>query len=582
MKCDVAIIGGGPAGSTVGSLLKKYCPWVHVVILEQEKFPRDHVGESHLPAISEILNEMGVWEKVEAANFPIKIGGTYRWGHSDDLWDLEFVPGASFVEEERPGAYSGQRLLTAFQVDRSIYDKILLDHAASLGCEVYEEVKVKSVPKEGDRVLGLQVEPTSGSLPPKLADGMVEARYYIDASGERGVIRSAMEVGVNYPTTLRNIAIWDYFQDADWAVSIGKGGTRIQVMSLGWGWMWFIPITETRTSVGLVLPADYYKASGKSREELFLLAIEEEPLIRELLRNAHRENVLQATKDWNFVADRIVGENWFLAGDSCGFADPILSAGMTLAHTGARRVAYTLLEFIRGEFDPAWLRQEYQDLQLEQIAQHMRFAEFWYKNNGIFTDLKAYCSEIAKDRGLTLNADDAFRWLATGGFTRDVPGLASMGSYRLASVKVFAEHFTNSKVSWGSIQNNCFKLNLDFAERSVISYMVDGRIEPVHCWRLEGKHFPVYGVYKVVKDGLTKTSDGVTLMEYCVSQMLDGKAFSSKSECEVVAIEVLEALINDGFVKASLNPDRPMIKVLNLGQEPASFPLNTDNVVVPN
>lgn len=126
METDVAIIGGGPSGSTVGALLRKYSPNLRVAIFEREIFPRDHVGESHLPAISSILDEMGVWDKVEAANFPIKIGGTYRWGASDELWDLDFLVGKPFNDEPRPAKFVGQRRETAFQVDRSIYDKILL------------------------------------------------------------------------------------------------------------------------------------------------------------------------------------------------------------------------------------------------------------------------------------------------------------------------------------------------------------------------------------------------------------------------------------------------------------------------
>lgn len=93
---DVIVIGGGPAGSTLGTLLRKYNPALNVLILEKEQFPREHVGESQLPPISKILDEMGCWDKVEAANFPIKIGATYRWGSSPKLWDFEFLPVRQF------------------------------------------------------------------------------------------------------------------------------------------------------------------------------------------------------------------------------------------------------------------------------------------------------------------------------------------------------------------------------------------------------------------------------------------------------------------------------------------------------
>ena len=88
---DVAIIGGGPAASTVGTLLRKYQPSIRVGIFEKEKFPRDHIGESQLPPISAVLAEMGCWDKVEAANFPIKVGATFRWGAQKEIWDFEFL-----------------------------------------------------------------------------------------------------------------------------------------------------------------------------------------------------------------------------------------------------------------------------------------------------------------------------------------------------------------------------------------------------------------------------------------------------------------------------------------------------------
>jgi 2-polyprenyl-6-methoxyphenol hydroxylase-like FAD-dependent oxidoreductase len=89
---DVAIVGGGPAGSTCASLLRKYRSELRVLVLEREEFPRDHVGESQLPPIGKVLDEMGCWDKVEAAGFPIKLGATFKWGRSKELWDFEFFP----------------------------------------------------------------------------------------------------------------------------------------------------------------------------------------------------------------------------------------------------------------------------------------------------------------------------------------------------------------------------------------------------------------------------------------------------------------------------------------------------------
>src|SRR5437763_369759 len=112
---DIAIIGGGPTGSTLATYLKQHKPDLKVVVLEREIFPRDHVGESQLPVVSLILNEMGVWDKVEAAGFPIKIGATYKWGRTKELWDFEFIPPDEFKDQERPAKFEGQRTATAFQ-----------------------------------------------------------------------------------------------------------------------------------------------------------------------------------------------------------------------------------------------------------------------------------------------------------------------------------------------------------------------------------------------------------------------------------------------------------------------------------
>src|SRR6185503_13523882 len=181
---DVAIIGGGPGGSTTGSLLRKYDPNIRVLILEKELFPRDHIGESQLPPISDVLDEMGCWDKVEAANFPIKIGATFRWGHTPELWDFEFLPIKDFKDEPRPAKYVGQRRQTAFQVDRSIYDTILLRHAEELGAIVHEETGIATVERDGDRVTGLVTK-----------DGTrVTARHYVDATGHVGLLRRAMQV----------------------------------------------------------------------------------------------------------------------------------------------------------------------------------------------------------------------------------------------------------------------------------------------------------------------------------------------------------------------------------------------------
>src|SRR5690606_1158989 len=129
--------------------------------------------------VAHILHEMGCWDKVEAANFPVKLGATFTWGADDECWDFDFYPVEQFRDEPRPGRFEGQRRFTAFQVERAIYDKILLDHARELGAEIREEALVREAQREGDAARAL-----------KLASGeTITARWYIDASGAAGLFR---------------------------------------------------------------------------------------------------------------------------------------------------------------------------------------------------------------------------------------------------------------------------------------------------------------------------------------------------------------------------------------------------------
>lgn len=558
--CDVAIIGGGPAGTTAGSLLRKYNPSLRVVILEREAFPREHVGESQLPAISPILNEIGVWDKVEAANFPIKIGATYRWGNTKGYWKFDFLL-RPFVDEPRPARFSQQRESTAFQVDRAVYDKILLDHARELGCEVFEQVKVDAIDTEGDRVLGLSISSQSSDIVAGTAlEGItrIRARHYVDASGVSALLRKKMEIDVSSPTNLRNIAIWDYWQNAEWAESIGTGGTRIQVLSLSWGWIWFIPISPTRTSIGLVHPASKFKEHGKKPEEIYLEAVQSDARVSKLVAKATRERILQSTNDWSYISDRIVGENWFLAGDSCGFADPILSAGMTLAHTSGRRIAYSILELDRGELDPAWIRSEYNQIHRDQILHHIRFADFWYSSNGCFTDLKENCSEIAKHAGLELSAQEAFRWLSTGGFAGEDLSFAMKGTYRFSSIKVFTETLTNGSIDWAITKKNEFRLNLSGAQLSEISVMRDGRIEPTKCYRRQSNILPLNGMYRIVYGAISRESDALRAFSL-MRQALITSRYPAIDEGMFAAYEVLESMILEGWITAKYNKKRPVL-----------------------
>lgn len=559
---DVAIIGGGPAGSTTGTLLKKYNPGLSVVILEREKFPRDHIGESLLPPTSTIINEMGAWDKIEAANFPIKLGATYRWGKNPELWDFDFLPVDRFKEEPRPAKYEGVRTVTAFQVDRSIYDTILLDHAKGCGCDVRQETKVAFVSREGDRVTGLVLE--NGET--------ITARYYVDASGNGGILRRAMGVECDYHPNLQNIAIWDYWQNAEWAVNIGVGGTRIQVRSLPYGWIWFIPMGPTRTSIGLVIPVEYYKASGKRPAELYERALAEEQTYADLLKNATSEGKLQSTKDWSFLADRNYGENWYLAGECAGFADPILSVGVTMAHVAGKQLAYTINEIEFGG-DPEWLKQEFGSRQRQRIQTHIRFGDYWYTANEQFKELKEFTTTLADAVGLDLSPEEAWDWIARGGFI-DEEATVGLGGFNLASIKSSKDFLADLKFDSPLERYNVFKLNLAGATKKKVAMYFDGRVTATDCYVRDDRVLPMTGAIPLIVEILNKHSAMGKIHEalvevgranqqntYFITRILPQVAMS------------MEGMVLDGWLTATRDPRQPTA-TLNKGF--AGFHANQD------
>lgn len=548
---DVAIIGGGPAGSTAGTLLRKYDDKIKVGIFEREQFPRDHVGESQLPAIGPILSEMGVWDKVEAANFPIKLGATFRWGKTKDLWDFQFMPKDQFQDEPRPAKYEGQRRLIAFQVDRSVYDEILLNHAGELGCEVHQKTGVSKINFDGDRIESLT-----------LSDGSeVRADYYIDASGHAGILRRSLGIEIEQPSSLQNVAFWDYWQNAEWATEIGVGGTFVQVMSLGYGWIWFIPLGPTRTSVGLIVPAEYYKKSGKKPEELYAQALKEDERISFLMRNATSEGLFATTKDWSFVASKHAGSNWFLAGESGGFADPILAAGLTITHISAKEAASTILELRRGRLDEEWLKEQYEARQKSRLRNHIRFADFWYTSNGHFEDLKEFTSELAKESGLDLDPESAWRWIAQGGFIDEDLSFGA-GVYALETVKNFRHFLRDMEVDSVLDKYNVVHLQLGKAKKVKRAVFGFGNVTEVWAYEREGKVLPIRDVIEPLLAILNadQTLQGVINK---IFEMVHYSAYddANKQLLLSTAFNALESMIRDGWIEGRFDPRLPRIKI---------------------
>jgi flavin-dependent dehydrogenase len=329
---QVLVIGGGPAGATVAGLLAR--EGVEVTLLEKQHFPRYHIGESLLPSCLPILELLGVRDKIDAHGFQQKWGAYFDWGGEN--WDVTFGAAA---EEKR---YS-------YQVDRSVFDKLLLDHAGELGVRVVEGAEVKRLDFDGER-------PKRAVWTKAGPDGDAEEHeigfdYVIDASGRAGLLNTRHLEGRRYHDVFQNIAVWGYWEGAK-TLSEGPEGA-IAIGSVEDGWLWGIPLSDGRLSVGLVTHKDVFntkRQEGITAEQIYHDAIRESGLIDNLLAPAELVTPLRTEKDYSYTSERFAGPGYFLVGDAACFLDPLLSTGVHLAMYSAMLTAAGLASVIRGEF----------------------------------------------------------------------------------------------------------------------------------------------------------------------------------------------------------------------------------------
>jgi flavin-dependent dehydrogenase len=356
---EVAIIGGGPAGSTAAALLAK--AGRRVVVVERDKFPRFHIGESLLPFSMKAFTRLGLHEKFRRAGFIEKFGGEMIGACGDDS--------AKFYFEE------GFRSQTdrSYQVTRSEFDKILLDTARENGAEVREETGVDRVEFSADE-LRLQVRgKTSGPAE-------IRARYVIDASGRNSVIGSHFKLRKNYEH-LQKLSIFAHFDGV--VRDEGRDGTLTRMVRAHDRWFWSIPLTETRTSIGVVLDASTFKASKLSPEEFLTRAIEEQPRMSSRMAAAHRAGPVHTAADFSYRCERFTGDRWMLAGDAAGFIDPVFSSGVFLAVLAGEQAADALHIVLDDPGQQRRLFRRYERTLNRAMDVYLRFVDAWYSHQFI-------------------------------------------------------------------------------------------------------------------------------------------------------------------------------------------------------
>jgi flavin-dependent dehydrogenase len=329
----ILVIGGGPAGSTAAGLLAR--SGFDVTLVERDRFPRYHIGESILPSCRPIFELLGVWDKVKAHGFQPKGGAFFHWGTEE--WEVSFTD---------------QGATNAWQVVRSEFDQILLEHAAELGVEVVEGVTIRKVDFADGRPEAVEWVDTKD--PHK--SGRMAVDHIIDASGRGGVL--ARQTGTRrFHDVFRNVAAWSYWTGSQ-PLDHGPAGA-IQVCSVPNGWFWAIPLHDGTLSVGLVTGRDIFNDSKQrlgSIQAVYDEALAVCPTLLGMLENAEQVTEMKVEQDYSYVADTFCGPGYLLAGDAACFLDPLLSTGVHLATYSGMLAAASLASVLRGDVaeEEAW------------------------------------------------------------------------------------------------------------------------------------------------------------------------------------------------------------------------------------
>ena len=301
---DVIIVGGGPTGATAAAILAE--KGRRVLVLEKEKFPRYHVGESLIPYCYFTLERLGLIEKMRASHFPKK-------------YSVQFVTPAGKLSQ--PFYFTQHRdhpAMQTWQVVREEFDQMLLDNARTRGAEVREGVLVKEAIREHGAVVGVRGEGFEYRAP-----------VTIDASGRDGFTQVPRSWRVRDPM-LNKIAIWTYFKGAVRDPGMDEGATTVAYLP-DKGWFWYIPWPNDMVSVGIVAEANYLYRDTRDLAEIFCREVGHNVWIKQHLAPGKVVAPYRVTAEFSYRAKHCAENGLVLAGDAFAFLDPVFSSGVFLA-----------------------------------------------------------------------------------------------------------------------------------------------------------------------------------------------------------------------------------------------------------
>jgi flavin-dependent dehydrogenase len=336
---DVIVIGGGPGGSAVSTLIAQQGHSVQ--LFEREHFPRFHIGESLIPQTYWVLKRLGMLDKMKGSHFVKKYSVQFINGRGKLSEPFYFI-------EHNPHECS-----QTWQVRRSEFDHLLLNNAREHGVQVHEGTRVLEVLFEGSRAVGVRILDEGGS------ERQVRAQVVVDASGQSSLLMDRLGLR-EWDPVLKKAAVWTYWKGAFRDTGRDEGATVVIQTQGKQGWFWYIPLHDDILSVGVVAGYDYLfkNRPGKDLEAIYFEEVAACPGMQPRIASAQRVEPFRAAKEYSYRSKQAAGDGWALVGDAYGFLDPLYSSGVLLALTSGQMAADVINEGLaRGDTSEAQLRK---------------------------------------------------------------------------------------------------------------------------------------------------------------------------------------------------------------------------------
>ncbi|MBM3852284.1 MAG: NAD(P)/FAD-dependent oxidoreductase [Verrucomicrobia bacterium] len=364
---DVLVVGGGPAGATAGALLA--AKGRAVLILEKEKFPRYHIGESLMPYCYFTFERLGVLEKIRAMAFVEK--HSVQFVGRDGRVSTPFY---FFQHFDHPAAKT-------WQVPRADFDRMLLDHAREAGATVREETEVTGLLRDaGGAVTGVLARASDGST------AEYRARVVIDATGRDALFLRKTGTRRRDPQ-LNKVAIWTYFRGAKRDAGLDEGATTVAYLE-GKGWFWHIPLRDDIVSSGVVAERDYLFRDTQDPRAIFAREVRQNPWIEDHLSTGRQFGEYWVTGEYSYRGEHCAADGLVLVGDAFAFLDPVFSSGVFLAlKTGELAADAVDAALARPGPVPAAAFAEYGERVCQAVETMRRIVYAFYDPKFSFADL---------------------------------------------------------------------------------------------------------------------------------------------------------------------------------------------------